>query len=323
MPVKNAGPYLKLCIDSIVAQTYIDWELLAVNDGSSDGSEAILKEYAEKHDNIRVAISDGVGIVAALQKAYELSNGDFIHRMDADDLMPANKLKCMAEAMREGSVVTGKVSYFCDEREVGEGFQKYTDWLNGLMEEGGFWRDMYRECPVPSSAWVMHRSDFERIGGFVSDLMPEDYDLAFRILKHKLKIIRLKEVVHHWRDSETRTSRNEEQYFPTAYLPLKVHYFIELHRDESIGLVLWGAGKKGKLVAKELLERNVVFTWITNNEKKIGKDIYGVVLKSDNEQDFLGVQIIIALSSPEEKVEVQTRLSHERLVNNRDYYWFF
>jgi glycosyltransferase involved in cell wall biosynthesis len=323
MPVKNAGPYLKSCLDSILAQTNTEWELVAVNDCSTDDSEAILIEYAEKHGNIRVVRSDGVGIVSALQKAYELSNGDFIHRMDADDLMPVNKLELMAGSITEGSVVTGKVSYFCDEREVGEGFLKYTDWLNGLMEEGDFWRDVYRECPVPSSAWMMHRADFERIGGFTSGLMPEDYDLAFRILKHKLRVIRLNQVVHHWRDSETRVSRNEKQYFPVAYLPLKVHYFLELHRDSNKTLVLWGAGTKGKLVAKELLERNVVFTWITNNEKKIGKDIYGVVLKSDNEQELANGQIIISISSPAEKVEVQTRLKHERLVNNQDYYWFF
>jgi glycosyltransferase involved in cell wall biosynthesis len=323
MPVKNAGPYLKSCLDSILAQTNTEWELVAVNDSSTDDSEAILIEYAEKHGNIRVVRSDGVGIVPALQKAYELSNGDFIHRMDADDLMPVNKLELMAGSITEGSVVTGKVSYFCDEREVGEGFLKYTDWLNGLMEEGDFWRDVYRECPVPSSAWMMHRADFERIGGFTSGLMPEDYDLAFRILKHKLRVIRLNQVVHHWRDSETRVSRNEKQYFPVAYLPLKVHYFLELHRDSNKTLVLWGAGTKGKLVAKELLERNVVFTWITNNEKKIGKDIYGVVLKSDNEQELANGQIIISISSPAEKVEVQTRLKHERLVNNQDYYWFF
>lgn len=323
MPVKNAGPYLKGCLDSIVAQTNTDWELVAVNDGSSDGSETVLMEYAREHTNIKVVHSDGVGIVSALQKAYRLSSGGMIHRMDADDLMPLDKLKLMSEVIEKGAIVTGRVSYFCEEREVGEGFQKYTAWLNGLMEEGDFWRDVYRECPVPSSAWLMYRSDFERVSGFDSELMPEDYDLAFRILKHKLKIIRLNQVVHHWRDSETRVSRNEEQYFPTAYLPLKVHYFLELHRDKTKTVALWGAGKKGKLVAKELLERNIVFTWITNNEKKIGKDIYGVVLKSDNEQDFSGVQVIVALSSPEEKVEVQTRLSDERLVNNQDYYWFF
>jgi glycosyltransferase involved in cell wall biosynthesis len=323
MPVKNAGTYLKPCLDSILAQTYSEWELVAVNDGSTDGSETVLEEYAQEHDSIKVVNSDGAGIVPALQMAYKLSKGDKIHRMDADDLMPANKLELMAEAIAEGSVVTGKVSYFCDEREVGEGFQKYTSWLNGLMGSGSFWRDIYRECPLPSSAWLIYRSDFECVGGFDSDFMPEDYDLAFRILKYKLKVIRLNEVVHHWRDSETRTSRNEEQYFPLAYLPLKVHYFLELHRDESVVLVLWGAGKKGKLVAKELLKRNVMFTWITNNEKKVGKDIYGVVLASYIEQELANAQTIISLSSPAEKAEVQARLNREELINNHDYYWFF
>mgnify|MGYP000551150680 CR=1 FL=1 len=102
-----------------------------------------------------------------------------------------------------------------------------------------------------------------------------------------------------------------------------MYYFLELDRDESIGLVLWGAGIKGKLVANELLERNVIFTWITNNEKKVGKDIYGVVLASDNEQEFADAQIVISLSSPAEKAEVQTRLNREELINNQDYYWFF
>ena len=323
MPVKNAGPYLKPCLDSILAQTHTDWELVAINDGSSDGSEQVLMEYADKHKNITVAGSEGVGIISALRMAYSLCSGELIHRMDADDLMPAHKLEWMSDAMENGAVVTGKVSYFCDELEVGDGFLNYTDWLNSLMEGGDFWRDVYRECPVPSSAWMMYRQDFERIGGFNSDLMPEDYDLAFRMLKYKLRVIRLNQVIHHWRDSETRVSRNEEKYFPIAYLPLKVHYFLELHRDDSKPLVLWGAGKKGKLVAKELLKRKVSFTWITNNEKKMGRDIYGVLIQSEDGQVFENAQTLISLSSPIEKTEVQVQLNHEELVNNRDYYWFF
>ena len=278
MPVKNAGKYLKPCLDSILAQSHKDWELIAINDGSDDGSDNILRKYAAQHSNIITADSSGNGIIKALQVAYRLCNGDIIHRMDADDLMPINKVKWMHAALEKGAVVTGKVSYFCDEQEVGEGFQKYTAWLNGLMESGDFWRDVYRECPIPSSAWMMYKADFEIIGSFSSSLMPEDYDLSFRVLKYKLKVIRLDEVVHHWRDSEQRTSRNVEQYFPLSYLPLKIHYFLSLHHDIDKSLVLLGAGKKGKLVAKELLQRNIEFTWQTNNEKKIGKDIYGVRL---------------------------------------------
>jgi len=323
MPVKNAGSYLKPCLDSILAQSYTDWELIAINDGSSDGSDLVLNQYAQVYPNILTANSDGKGVVAALKKAYELSKGELIHRMDADDLMPVNKLKWMEDALSLGSVVTGKVEYFCDEREVGAGFLKYAAWLNGLMDGGDFWRDTYRECPLPSSAWMMHREDFEAIGGFNSELMPEDYDLAFRILKNDLDVVRLDRVVHHWRDSETRVSRNEEQYFPIAYVPLKVHYFLRLHRDRSRKLVLWGAGKKGKLVAKQLIDHDEDFMWVTNNTKKIGKDIYGVLLQPEGTVDYLSSQVLIAISSPDEQTIFQQDLDYKNLKNNEDYFWFF
>lgn len=323
MPVKNAGSYLKPCLDSILAQTYTEWELVAINDCSTDGSDSVLRQYSDNHKNIVVADSEGVGIISALRMAYSLCSGVLIHRMDADDLMPTQKLEWMTNAAEKGAIVTGKVSYFCDEREVGDGFLNYTDWLNNLMERVDFWIDVYRECPVPSSAWMMYRTDFERIGGFSSDLMPEDYDLAFRMLKHKLKVIRLNPVIHHWRDSETRTSRNQQQYFPLAYLPLKVHYFLELQRDCSKPLVLWGAGKKGKCVAKELVKNKVDFTWITNNDKKVGNDIYGIKLKRDTGGFSDNTQLIIALSSPEDKCNTQIVLEELEKINNRDYFWFF
>jgi glycosyltransferase involved in cell wall biosynthesis len=322
MPVKNAGNYLKPCLDSILAQTYSDWELIAVNDRSTDGSNKLLQEYANKNINIIYAENKGSGIIAALQTAYGICSGETIHRMDADDIMPPSKLDWMYKALKKGSVVTGKVSYFCDERTVGEGFMKYTAWLNELMEVGDFWRDVYRECPIPSSAWLMYRFDFERIGRFESSQVPEDYDLAFRVMKNNLNVIRLKEVVLHWRDSETRTSRNEEQYFPIAYLPLKIYYFLKLHKDSSRPLVLWGAGKKGKLVAKLLLDREVHFEWMTDNPNKVGREIYGIILRHSS---HLGSdsQLILALSSPDDQELIQKKLSQELMVNNRDYFWFF
>ena len=323
MPVKNAGKYLAPCLDSILAQSFTDWELIAINDGSTDGSDMTLLSYAERHANIKTANSTGAGIVNALQKAYELSEGEYIHRMDADDLMPPNKLQVMLSALEEGALVTGKVSYFCDEREIGDGFAKYAAWLNRLMEFGDFWRDVYKECPVPSSGWMINRSDFDHIGGFNSPLMPEDYDISFRVLKYNLNVIRLQDVIHHWRDSEKRTSRNEKQYFPIAYIPIKVHYFLDLHHDSSRDVVLWGAGKKGKLLAKELIDRQVPFVWVTNNERKAGKDIYGIVLRNEETVSFRNVQLVLALSSPGEQKTLQAKLDSNLLTNNKDYFWFF
>ncbi len=323
MPVKNAGPYLKPCIDSIRAQSFNNWELIAINDNSTDGSDEVLEEYTQLDKRMITAHSKGTGIVAALQTGYALSSGNCIHRMDADDLMPVNKLEKMISVAAQGAVVTGKVKYFCDEYEVGNGFRKYEGWLNGLMEGGEFWRDAFIECSIPSSAWMIDRTDFELIGGFKSSLMPEDYDLSFRIMEHKLDVIKIQEVIHFWRDSSSRTSRNEEQYFPMAYLPLKVHYFLKLYRTEKKSLVLWGAGKKGKQVAKELIERNVPFDWITGNINKVGKDIYGVVLQDEEVIKDENIQIILALSSPKEQCVIQKRLNGMNKNQNKDYFWFF
>ena len=95
MPVKNAGTYLKPCLDSILAQTYTNWELIAVNDGSTDGSAEVVSKYANENSNIHVVDSEGKGIVAALRNGYGLSSGEWIHRMDSDDLMPAEKLQLL------------------------------------------------------------------------------------------------------------------------------------------------------------------------------------------------------------------------------------
>ncbi|MEY2924320.1 MAG: hypothetical protein RLZZ337_868, partial [Bacteroidota bacterium] len=83
MPVKNAEPYLRPCLESIASQSNADWELIAVNDGSEDRSETILLEFASNRPNVQVINNKGTGIVDALKLAYAYYNGDYVHRMDA------------------------------------------------------------------------------------------------------------------------------------------------------------------------------------------------------------------------------------------------
>ena len=319
MPVKNAELFLETCIQSILNQSFTKWELIAVDDSSSDNSYNILQEYAENVSNVKVFSSTGSGIIDALKRAYEESSGDYIHRMDADDVMPLNKLELLKAECNKGVVATGKVAYFTEEGSIGEGFTKYQQWINDLMDANNLWKDPYLECSLPSPAWMMRRDDFEQIGGFQSELLPEDYDLMFRIYESKLQVNTVKDVVHLWRDSSIRTSRNNPTYFPMAYYPLKIHYFLKIDRNKAIPLILWGAGKKGKAIAKLLKERNETFTWITDNAKKIGLSIYEhemVDRKDVNLQDY---QIILAISSPLDKQEVTQQLISQKCEN---FFWF-
>ena len=77
-----------------------------------------------------------------------------------------------------------------------------------------------------------------------------------------------------------RTSRNSKDYLFENFIPLKIKYLIENELKSKDELVLWGSGKKGKLVAKKLIENNFSFTWISNNPKKIGVEIYQQKIQS-------------------------------------------
>ena len=308
MPVKNTACYLEACLDSIVHQTFTDWELIAVDDHSIDNSLEILKQYQVKDERLTVINNKGEGIVDALQTGYKQAQGDFITRMDSDDINELNKYELMFAQLKkkgEGHIALGQVRYF-SEGGVQDGYEKYQNWLNRLIESGNCFEEIYKECVVPSPCWMLYRSDFERIGGFNSAITPEDYDLSFRMYKHDLVPIASDEVLFNWRDYPERTSRTSAAYKEEELLKIKCHHFLHIDFDKSKNLILWGAGGRGKFIANYLVSKEVPFTWVCNNEKKIGKEIYGVVLQSEQIiNDIENKQIVVSVSNAEEQNEIR------------------
>lgn len=85
IPVYNCEPYLRECLDSVVAQTYRPLQVVCVNDGSSDGSLSILEEYAAKYDFIEVISQENKGVASARNRLLEAARGEYILFVDADD----------------------------------------------------------------------------------------------------------------------------------------------------------------------------------------------------------------------------------------------
>lgn len=98
MPVYNGEKYLKTAINSIINQTYPNFEFLIINDGSTDRSEEIIKVYADPRI-IYIKNEDNKGIVATLNIGLEMSQGKYIARMDADDIAHPNRLKMQLNFM--------------------------------------------------------------------------------------------------------------------------------------------------------------------------------------------------------------------------------
>jgi glycosyltransferase involved in cell wall biosynthesis len=310
MPVKNTAQYLPDCLESIVNQDEINWELMAVDDHSSDSSASIIQQYANADSRIQLLQNQGVGIIHALRTGYQKSSGNFITRMDSDDKMDINKLSTMKQQLiekGEGHVATGLVKYFSDS-ELGNGYLRYEHWLNGLTQSGNNFSEIYKECVIPSPSWMMYRSDLEAIGAFRHNTYPEDYDLCFRMYQHGLKVLPSQEILHFWRDYSHRTSRTSAHYADNSFLQLKLNYFLLLDFNPNKELVLWGAGKKGKWLAKKLIDNDVDFIWLSNNTKKTGLEIYGKLLQHESQFEQQNAQYLIAVAAPEEQLIIQQKL---------------
>ena len=326
MATKDTEPYLPACLDSILAQTYQNWELIAVNDHSSDRTPDILADYALKDARIKVFHSHRPKLIPTLQEGYKQVKGSLINRMDSDDKMPADKIKFLVKEWQKhgkGTVIAGGTEHFVDEGEVGDGFRRYERWLNDVARRSAHYEEIYKECVIPSHSWLAHKDDFDAVGAFDSEIYPEDYDLTFRFYKHGLKIAGVDKVLHHWRDRSNRISRTWEEYKDNRYFDLKVRNFYALDRDKSRPLVLWGAGRNGKDMAKLLLKHENSFHWVCDNTNKIGKDVYGVILAHfEDIQTLDHPQIMIVVASPDGQKEIRDQMEKWGKKPVSDF-WFF
>lgn len=101
VPIYNIEEYIEKCIDSVISQTYKDWELILVNDGSTDNSEKICEEYALKDSRIKVIHKENGGLPSARKAGLEIAKGDFIFHLDGDDFIPENTLEILINKQKE------------------------------------------------------------------------------------------------------------------------------------------------------------------------------------------------------------------------------
>lgn len=182
MSVYNGERFLVPAIESILGQTFTDFEFLILDDGSTDGSADIIRAYAEKDRRIRPIIRENRGLVASLNQLLEEARAPIVARMDADDICQperfAKQIAFLAEHPDHG--VVGSWSEDIDEHEQpwnasGPDHAITNDEMHAVAESGG-------QLLVHPA--VMYRKDIvQRVGGYHAAFRHcEDYDLWLRLL---------------------------------------------------------------------------------------------------------------------------------------------
>lgn len=100
IPVYNVAPYLRECLDSVLAQMFTDWEAICIDDGSTDGSGAILDEYAKRDKRFRVVHKENGGVSSARNVGMEMAKGEWIAFLDGDDVWAPWALEGVARAIK-------------------------------------------------------------------------------------------------------------------------------------------------------------------------------------------------------------------------------
>lgn len=179
VPVFNCRDYLARCLDSALAQTHRPIEVIAVDDGSTDGSSDILFSYGSR---IRVVTQENSGPSAARNNGIAKATGDYVAFLDGDDIWDARKTEVQLAAMK---LHPEALAVYCDHRSIDAGdlIMGVTGALDHPRSSGKILEDLIRGQRIKSPSLVMARRDaLNAVGGFDPALRySEDYDLWLRL----------------------------------------------------------------------------------------------------------------------------------------------
>jgi hypothetical protein len=321
--VRDGARHLSQAIASLEAQTDGDFEVVAVDDGSSDATPELLADWKGRDGRVRVLRQDPAGIVAALERARAQARGTFLARMDADDRAEPHRLESqrrLAEADASLAVVGAWIRYF-PRTEVRAGARRYESWLNGSAFPEEVERELFVECPLAHPTFFMRAESVDAVGGYRDRGWPEDYDLILRLWAAGGRLAKVPEVLLHWREGADRLHRTDPRYAPDAFVRCKVHHLRRTLLSQGRPVAVWGAGPVGKAFARALTDAGTpVRAFVEVDPRKIGQEIHGApVLDTEGGLALEGVLHLAAVGQPGARETLRGILSDGGRVEMRDF----
>lgn len=283
MPCYNSAGTIDASLKSLARQTLTDFELIAIDDGSSDATGGILEGWSRRDQRIRVLHQSHQGIIPALNRGVAFCRAEYVARMDADDRCHPQRLEKQVrylDAHPEIGVAGSLVSGF-PTRQVREGFDIYLQWLNTLVTDAEIRREIYVESPLPHPSVVFRLAAVERAGGYQDHGWAEDYDLWLRLYLSGVRFGKVPEVLLEWREHPERLTRTDSRYSLENFLRAKAHYLLPGPLKDRDAIIIWGAGMMGKRLSKHLLRAGApLVAFVDIDPKKIGRTRRGLPIIS-------------------------------------------
>ena len=209
MGIYNCANTLEEAIESILTQTYQDWELIMCDDGSQDNTYEVATSFSKKYENIIVFQNErNMGLNYTLNRCLEKANGKYIARMDGDDISLPTRLEkevFFLDQHKEYAIVSTNMIYFDENGEWGK-----SNMLKFPQKE-----DLVKATPFCHAPCMVRREAYEKVKGYSVEkklLRAEDYHLWFKMYLEGYRGYNLQEVLYKMRDDRNATQRRKFKY---------------------------------------------------------------------------------------------------------------
>jgi glycosyltransferase involved in cell wall biosynthesis len=287
MPCYNVASTVDEAISSLVIQTLTDFELVMVDDGSTDETLIHLQDWARRDSRIEILPLPHQGIIPAMNAGLEACHAEYIARMDADDRSTSHRLAKQAEYLATNpdcGVVSSLIRGF-PEHGLGSEFGAYIDWLNSLQGDKDIKQSMFLRSPLAHPSVAYRREWVMRVGSYQDHGWAEDYDLWLRLFLAGVHFGKVPEVLLEWRDHPHRLTHIDGRYSSASDLRLKAYYLSHGPLSSCTAVVIWGYNATAVALGEQLLEFGCPLSaYVT--DKSIKQDQPGQKIPNLNPEEF-------------------------------------
>jgi len=322
LPVFNADETIERAVRSILDQTFSEFELIVVDDGSTDDTVRVVSRINDSR--LQLVQCPHRGVVTAANTATEVARGPLIARMDSDDVSHPQRLEKQHRLLREQNldVVGCQVHIRDPSGQESETMRRYASWINEeTIDPDQITGLRFVELPLVNPTILARRSYFEL--GFCDDAFPEDYDLMLRAAANGMGFGKVKQVLFDWIDRPDRLTRIDSRYSVEAFARCRqTHLAIgPLRGIDQVDL--WGVGQAGKPWLRWLQSRGIkVRQSYDVSQRKLGAQIHGVHVSHPNAlSDADGTPLIIAVGAIGAREVILPQIRSRGYVPGRDA-WF-
>jgi len=322
LPFFNAGKTLFRAAESILGQEFAHWECILVDNNSTDGSREIALSLERKDSRFRLISEKRQGVMFASNRGYKSAIGEYIARMDADDVARPERLGLQFDFLNQNpayGAVAGLVEHVGDPETTG-GFRRFVEWNNSVVSYEEIYNRRFIEAPIVNPTAMWRRQTMDRFGPYRSGDFPEDYEMWLRWLDGGVKIAKVPRVVLDWYDSEERLTRTDPIYSDRAFYEIKSRYLAKWLSENNAhhpGVWIWGASRISRRRAKILEEKGVRIDAFIDTKKSRQLD-REVIYYEDLPPAGKGF-ILTYIRQMNNREKIQTFLEERGYVEGKDY----